>query len=130
VELDRALDNVYKIDIQYNEVFCDFDDCLTLNEKNVNAELVSFLYQCFNENRRLTLLTRHKNGIENSLKKIRLNEIFDRIIQINHEDKKSAYIDNKNSIFIDDSFSERLDVSKSIKIPVFSVDMINCLFKS
>jgi hypothetical protein len=129
VELDRALDNVFKIDIQYNEVFCDFDDCLIIDNKYVNTQLVSFLYQCFNENKKLTLLTRHKNDISDTLSKFRLNMLFDRIIKVTPDRKKYEYIDNKDSIFIDDSFAERQNMFIEKQIPVFSIDMVLCLLR-
>jgi hypothetical protein len=129
VELDRALDNKFKIGINYNEVFCDFDDCLVIENEKVNIELIAFLYQCFNEKKKITLLTRHINNIGNSLRKFRLDSVFDRIIHIDKEGSKSEYIDNRYSIFIDDSFAERAAVSEKLKIPVFSVDMIQCLIK-
>jgi hypothetical protein len=127
VELDRALDNVFKIDIQYNEVFCDLDDCLIIDEKYVNTELVSFLYQCFNENKKLTLLTKHKDNISKFLLEFRLNSLFDRIIHIASDKQIFEYIDNKNSIFIDDSFTERKNIFMETQIPVFSVDNIPML---
>jgi hypothetical protein len=127
VELDRALDNVYKIDIQYNEVFCDFEDCVILDEKNVNTELVSFLYQCFNENKRLTLLT-YKNDIKDTLKYFRLDSIFDRIIYIDtKKDIQIDHIDNIQSIYISNSFKNRKKVQKETKIPVFALDNIPML---
>lgn len=129
VEMDRALDNVYKMDIQYSEVFVDFDDCLLIDQRHVNTDLVAFLYQCVNENIKLTLLTHHDKDIRESLKAIRLDELFDRIIHIDRSHSKSDYIDNEKSIFIDDSFAERMEVARNNKIPVFSVDMVNMLRK-
>lgn len=49
VVLDRALESRYKIDIEFNSVYCDYDDCLILNKNTVNTELVGFLYKCLNE---------------------------------------------------------------------------------
>ena len=129
IELDRALDDVYKINISYDEVFVDFDDCVLLRSKYINTELVAFLYQCINEHKKITLLTRHSADIHLTLKICRLSEVFDRIIHITDGTKKSQYIDNLSSIFIDDSYSERLDVMKHLKIPVFSLDMIKSLIK-
>ena len=129
IEMDRALDNVYKINIQYSEVYVDFDDCLLIDKKYVNTDLVAFFYQCLNEHIKLTLLTHHDKDIHESLKAIRLDEFFDRIVHIDRSKPKSDYIDNENSIFIDDSFAERLAVAKSKHIPVFSVDMVNMLRK-
>lgn len=129
IELDRALDDIYKINILYDEVFVDFDDCVLLKGKYINIELVAFLYQCINENKKITLLTRHKAEIYQSLSKCRLKGVFDRVIHITDGTNKSQYIDNLSSIFIDDSYSERLDVMKHLKIPVFSPDMIKSLLK-
>lgn len=129
VEMDRALDNVYKMDIHYSEAYVDFDDCLCIDKKLVNIDLVAFLYQCLNEGIKLTLLTHHDKDIHESLKTIRLDGLFDRIIHIDRSHQKSDYIDNTNSIFIDDSFAERQAVAKDKQVPVFSVDMIKMLLK-
>lgn len=128
IELDRALSNKYKINIDYNEVFVDFDDCLVINKTLVNTELISFLYQCLNENIKITLITRHINDINDALTKLRIN-IFDRIIHIKDNSRKSLFIDNPRSIFIDDSYAERRDVYKEMNIPVFSPDMVESLLK-
>lgn len=129
VEMDRAFDNEFMMDLHYSEVYVDFDDCLLINSKYVNTELVAFLYQCLNENIKLTLLTHHDNDIHESLKAMRLDSLFDRIIHIDRSCPKSDYIDNEDSIFIDDSFAERTAVAQSKHIPVFSVDMIRMLIK-
>lgn len=129
IELDRALDNTYHIDLNYDEVFCDLDDCLVLDGKIVNVYLMAFLYQCLNKQKKITLITRHRDDVKKTLKNLRLDSLFDRIIHIKNGELKSKYIDNKVSIFIDDSFSERAEVSKNIGIPVFSLDMIQCLMK-
>lgn len=129
IELDRALDDIYNINISYNEVFVDFDDCVQLKNKYLNTELIAFLYQCVNENIKITLLTRHKAEIHDTLHGCRLSEVFDRIIHITDGTRKSQYIDNLLSIFIDDSYSERVDVMKHLHIPVFSPDMVKSLLK-
>ena len=129
IELDRALDDIYNINISYNEVFVDFDDCIRLKGKYLNTELVAFLYQCVNECVKITLLTRHKSEIYETLHACRLSEVFDRVIHITDGTSKSQYIDNLSSVFIDDSYSERVDVAKNLHIPVFSPDMVRSLLK-
>jgi hypothetical protein len=129
IELDRALDTVFKIDMRYGEVFCDLDDCLIIDKKYVNTELVAFLYQCLNDGVKITLLTKHRNDINKTLKRFRLAQIFDRILHIEPNKKKSDYIDNKDSIFIDDSFAERAFVKGLIGIPVFGIDMVRGLLR-
>ena len=55
--------------------------------------------------------------------------LFDEIIKVNSNEKKSFYIkNNSNSIFIDDSYAERLDVFNTNKIAIFTCDMVECLF--
>ena len=86
-----------------------------------------FLYQCLNKGKKIILITKHKDIIEQSLKKYKICiDIFDEIISIEQCDKKKEYISN-NSIFIDDSYSERKDVHDSIGIPCFDVDQIESL---
>ena len=126
VELDRAFNNRYKIDLEYNEIFVDFDDCVIINKK-INTQLISFIFQCVNNNIKISLLTRHKYNIETSLNDYRISDVFDRIIHIKDDTPKSFYIDNKKSLFIDDSFTERKDIWEKKGIPVFSPDMVECL---
>jgi hypothetical protein len=129
IELDRALDNKYKIDIQYNEVFIDFDDCITFEKKYYNTNIMKFIFQCINNKIKLTLLSRHDGNLHEKLLELRIDSLFDRIIQIDKFARKSEYIDNLDAIFLDDSFAERKDVFQNKHIPVFSHDMIESLIK-
>lgn len=131
VEMDRALDNKYKIDLSYDEVFVDFDDCLYIDKNSVNSELIEFLFRCLNNGIKLTLLSKHDDeklgNLNELLQKWRISQIFDRIIHVGLDEEKSKYIDNFHSIFIDDSFSERKKIKENCGINVFSVDMVSCL---
>ncbi len=126
IELDRALDNKYKIDLNYNTIYVDFDDCLIINNK-VNSQLVSFLYIAFNKGKKLILITKHEGNIHKSLANFRLKHLFDEIIHVKKSDNKSNYIKDLNSIFIDDSFSERKEIKQKFNVPVLSPDMIEIL---
>lgn len=131
VEMDRALDNKYKISLDYNEVFVDFDDCIYLDKKNVNSKLIEFLYRAINNGKKITLLSRHDDErlgkLDDLLDKLRLRQIFDRILHLKITQRKIDFIDNMDSIFIDDSFAERKAVADKFNIPVFSIDMIEVL---
>lgn len=128
VVLDRALGNRYRTNLTYDSVYCDYDDCLLLEKSRVNTRLVAFLYQCLNNGKRLYLLTKHEGSdLEDELKRYRLNNLFDEIIHIGQGDSKSDFIRSKNAIFIDDSYSERVRITKTIGIPVFSPEMIDVL---
>lgn len=124
VEMDRALNCVFKYDINFDTVYVDFDDCLIINNK-VNTSLVKFLFDCINRNKKIVLLTKHDGNIDTSLVQYKLSNIFDEIIHISKKESKSAYISYSDSIFIDDSFIERKEVKSKCDIPVFSPDMIN-----
>ena len=126
IVLDRAFINRYKIDIEYKNIYLDFDDTVTYKGK-LNLDVIKFIYQSLNDNKNIYLLTRHKDNIYKTLKKYKLSEdIFKEIIEVKTTDK-SDYIKNKDSIFIDDSFRERKEVRDKLNIPVFDVDMIESL---
>jgi hypothetical protein len=126
VELDKALENKYKLQIEYKYVYIDFDDTIIVNGK-INIEIVAFLYKCINNKKVIILLTKHICNIKESLKKYKLESIFDEIIQLKFNEKKSNYILNRDAIFIDDSFAERKEVFEKLHINVFSVDQIQAL---
>ena len=131
VVMDRALDNKYKLDLKYSEVFIDFDDCIYLEKEFVNDAMMAFLYRCVNKGIKVTLLSRHDDEklgkLDELLDKLRIRQVFDRIIHLNPSQKKIDSIDNTDSIFIDDSFAERKAVADKFNIPVFSLDMIEAL---
>ncbi len=124
VEMDRAFSQKFKVDICYSNVYVDYDDCLVLNKSHVNEELIGFLYQCINNNKKIILLSKHAGDLEQQLRHLRLSTLFDKVIHIKEGEEKSSYIKEKSSIFIDDSFTEREKVHHSLGIPVFSPEMI------
>ena len=128
VEIDRALINRYKTNIYYNKVYVDLDDTLIINGK-LNTQLVKFLYQSINEDCEIILISKTLTEIHKTLKTWRIENIFDKIISLKKEDNKADYIDPIDSIFIDDSFSERKSVFKKHRIPTFDSSMIEILIK-
>lgn len=127
VILDRALNNKYKTDIEYDSVYCDYDDCLIIDQHRINIELVKFLYKCINEKKRIYLLTKHDGNLEKELKEFRLYYLFDDVIHIGKCDDKVDYIKSSRPILIDDSYIERYNIKNKLNIPVFSPDMIDVL---
>ena len=126
LEMDRALDHAFKINIEYSKVFVDLDDTLIINKK-VNIELLAFLFQCRNEGKELVCISRHAENIHITLADYKLNNIFDRVIHLSNAEPKSLFIE-PGAIFIDDSFAERQEVA-SLNIPVFSPEMVAALIK-
>ena len=131
VRMDRTLISRYFIDYDYDKVYIDYDDTI-IEEQNVNPFVLSFLYQCKNKGKKIILVSRHEvdhyDTIEESLEKHALSiSIFDEIIKLNEEQKKSDFILDKHAIFIDNAYSERKLVHDCIGIPVFDVEGIEVL---
>jgi hypothetical protein len=124
----KCFENRFVISVEYNTIYVDLDDTIILKNK-VNTKILQYLYHVKNLNKKIILITRNKDP-KNYLERFFIHaNLFDEIIKVDDKDKKSNYIQNKtNSIFIDDSYTERLDVSTIHKIPVFTCDMIECLF--
>ena len=130
VEVDRALISRYKTNLVYKHVYIDYDDTIIINGK-VNPSITAFLYQCINSGIKLHLLSRHNKTKQEKVKinliEHRLLQLFDEIIDVPDEIEKSIYITQKSAIFIDDSFSERIKVHNTLKIPVFNTDEVESL---
>jgi hypothetical protein len=127
VEMDRTLIGRYIIDYDYDNVYLDFDDTITLNGK-VNLNTVRFLYQCRNKQKKIILLTKHLFDIHETLSKYAIsNSLFDKVIKIKEDDDKINHINPDKAIFIDNAYEERTSVYKKYGIPVFDVDGIEFL---
>lgn len=107
VEIERALVNRYRHDLNYERVYVDLDDTLFFQDK-VNWELVGFLYQCPNEGRRLVAISRSEQDPAEILTRHRLHALFDEVISVKPSEAKTDFMEPEGSIFIDDSFSERM----------------------
>ncbi len=127
IQIDRALYASYKTNLDFETVYIDFDDVISL-ESGVNTDAIKILYQFKNQKKEIILLTKHNGDIYKKLEELCISKnLFNKIIHIEKTDEKSNYITNKNAIFIDDSFAERQKVSKNKNIPVFGVDNISTL---
>lgn len=128
VEIDRSLKNRYKHDINYETVYVDLDDSLIVNNQ-LNLDLVKFLYQCVNTNKKIILLSKSLESDQNAyLKKWKIYDIFDEIYWLEENQSKADFIKSSNAIFIDDSFSQRKEVYERHKIHTFDNSMIEVLF--
>lgn len=127
ISLDRCLQNRYIIKYDYDTVYVDLDDAIIVHDK-LNIELISFLYQCVNKNKKIILISKNlQSDKEAYLKKWKISELFDEKIWLKEEDHKYQYMKKNNAIYIDDSFSQRQKVAKEIGIPTFDVSMIEVL---
>jgi predicted ATP-grasp superfamily ATP-dependent carboligase len=128
LEVDRALFNRYRHNINFEHVYIDFDDTITKGNL-VNPEVMLFIYNIKNNGKKVHMITKHKHNIFETLTKLRIHEnLFDTIIHLKESEEKSEFIEHKEqSIFIDNSFNERYKIHKKLDIPVFDVDGINLL---
>lgn len=129
VELDRALHNRYRIDLQYDAVYIDLDDTLLVGEL-INIDVLKLVFTCINRKIRVMLITRHSGDLQKTLHKHRLAELFDEVIHLDRTQRKSDFISHSNAIFVDDSFSERLDVHQRCGIPTLDCSMIEALIST
>lgn len=126
ITLDRCLRNRYIFNYEYDTVYIDLDDTIIVDNL-VNTDMIKFLYQCINKNKKIILLSKHNGEKTEYLIKYHIKDIFSSIIWLEECDDKYKYIKPDNSIYIDDSFSQRKDVSEKLGIPTFDPSMIECL---
>lgn len=129
IELDRALENKYVTDIEFDSLYVDYDDTMVVDGL-VNLTMIKLVYQCLNEGKKVTLLSRHTgSSLEKELEIHHMSNLFDEVIKLTRLDKKSDYITTEKPIFVDDSYGERREVYDALKIPVFDTHSVECLIR-
>ena len=128
ITVDRALFNRYKSNIEFDTIYIDFDDTITLRG-SANPFVLMFLYRMKDLGKKIIVLSRHKHDIHNTLQSLRIHpDIFDDICILEDDEEKSAFIvKDVKSVFIDNAYKERRIVKETIGIPVFDVDAITVL---
>lgn len=125
-EISRSLDNHYRLDFDYDAVYVDLDDTLIVRDA-VNTTLVKFLYQCLNRKKQIHLVTRHRHDVHETLRRFRLDGLFDSVVRLDQLEKKSAYLAHRDAIFIDDSFAERREVAAKLGLRTFDLGALEGL---
>lgn len=126
MELERSFDCKLLTSMEFDVVYMDFDDCLLIDGK-LNTQIVHFLYQQLNANKKIVLLTKHDGDLKAKLKKLRIDGLFDELIHIDQSEEKYKYIKETKAIFVDDSHREREDVMEQLGVPSFAPDVVNSL---
>jgi carbamoyl-phosphate synthase large subunit len=126
VEMDRAFVNRYRHSIHYKKIYVDWDDTVVVHDR-LNLSLILFLYQAKGKGCQILLITKCLSDIREALQKRNVEGIFDEIIWLKEDDLKSEHIQPDGAIFIDDSFSQRLEVQQRHGIPTFDCSMIEAL---
>jgi hypothetical protein len=73
------------------------------------------------------LITKHAGNLKQELKNYRIDGLFDEVIHIDKSENKADYIKDSCSIFIDDSFSERMNVTQQVGVATLDTSMIEML---
>lgn len=105
--IDRAFSTKARIDLNFNQLFIDLDDCIIFNNR-LNSKAIELIIHCHNSGKEVCLITKHKGDLAKTLSDFKITSLFDRVIHLNKEQKKKDYI-LPNSLFVDDSFAERQD---------------------
>lgn len=128
LEMDRALQSRFRTGLQYDCVYLDLDDTLII-KGSVNTLVMALLYQWVNQQVSVILITRHAQCPRATLARHKISEhLFSQIIHIVDGSPKSDVIERRQGVlFIDDSYRERLDVSRQVGIPVFDLDAVEQL---
>ena len=124
-EVERCLKSKFKNEIVFQTVYIDYDDTLITN-KQVNLNMICFLYKCINDHKRIVLITRHEGDLLADMKAHKLfPDLFDEIISLKYDQEKCDFINSQDAVLVDNSFEERKKVFDKFQIPVFDVDMID-----
>jgi carbamoyl-phosphate synthase large subunit len=126
ISVDRALYNQYLYDINFSSLYIDLDDTIIVNNK-LNILAIQLIYQCIQKGIKIVLVTRRQEKLEETLQRYKIKHLFDEVNQLQEWERKSTYIRDKNSIFVDDSFRERIDVETQAKVPTYDCSMIECI---
>ncbi|MCL2332285.1 MAG: ATP-grasp domain-containing protein [Actinomycetia bacterium] len=133
VEVSRALANSYRLPLEFDELFIDFDDTIVDHRRStVNLEAIRLLYQCANRRIPVTLVTRYPGGMDDllaALAAFRLDPaLFRALAQVPAgQSKADAIAPGPRAIYVDDSFGERNAVVTAHGIPALGVDALEAL---
>jgi len=106
-----------KLYTPFKQAYLDLDDTLIVHDA-VNPHVMKFLLACNKKKVEVHLITRHFQNPSITLNHYGIDsQLFASIIWITNGTPKSAHINPTNAIFIDDSFQERKEIIKSLKVP-------------
>ena len=89
------------------------------------------MYQSKNQGKKVYLITKHEFDLKETLKKYHIAEnLFDEIIHMEMNDQKFKYMQQPESLFVDNFYKERKEVFMQTGMPVFDVDGIKSLIKN
>jgi hypothetical protein len=120
----------YRLFEPFRALYLDLDDTLIIHDK-LNDRVLRLISRLQDANVPIHLITRHYRDPEITLKERGLSsQSFASVIWITDGVGKSAYITDKDAIFIDDSFHERREVASQCNIPCLPPDAAALLWLS
>lgn len=127
-KIDRAFSTKAKIHFEFDQLFIDFDDCVLINNR-LNHRAIELIIHCRNSRKYVTLISKHKGDLEKKLNELKIYSLFDKVIHLEEGQRKGDYL-IPNSLFVDDSFSERQDASLVKNVFSFGVESIGLINSS
>lgn len=124
VEIDRALRNRFRHNLEFRTVYLDYDDTVVVHDR-VNVDVIRFAYQCIDRGIRVVLLTRHAGDLAAELERRRLDRLFDAVVHLRAGESKATQVVDRPALFIDDSFAEREAVRAATDAAVADPTMID-----
>ena len=125
IEADKQFFGKYKLGIEYDSIFIDFESCFQKRE-NIDTFLMMYLYQCLNNNIEINLITQNKEKTENFLSKNKIDKnIFKNIFEITETNIKNIL--PEKSIFLSNDDKLKNELRKKINEYCFSSNIIECL---
>ncbi len=129
LRIERCIKTRCRPGFEFQTLYVDLDDTLIVDGQ-VNSTLVQLIYQCVNTGKKVVLLTKHEQDLDDSLARHRLSRgLFDEVILLAPEQSKADYIRGPQAVLIDNYFQERRSVRERLHIPVFDVDAAECLLR-
>jgi hypothetical protein len=121
--VDRCIITRARSSVQFERVYVDLDETLIIDGEAVPV-VIAFLYQCRRQGIPLVLITRHAALPRETLAKAAISSsLFEEIIHLTGREKKSDFI-SPHSLFIDNYFPERQDVSQLPDVVVIDTDAV------
>jgi len=128
VEYDRAFYNKVKLSQEFTTLYLDFDDCLLMDGKFLNPDILKLIAQCRNRNCPVILITRHEGNLECLLKDLGVGGLFNEVIHLTAGESKADFLNDANGLLLDDAFSERESALK-IGISALGPESVEALLK-
>lgn len=128
VEIERALANRVIPRAEFDNLVVDLDDTLLSPELGVNLCVLNLIYQYKEREKEVYLITRHLREVRSTLAQHHICEtLFSKIVHLTAEEPKSEYFPPDGAtLFIDDAFSERVEVSSNLSnVVAIDVDAVD-----